>query len=551
MVAVHALVPAKDVWRLLPRARGGRRVVDPGRARGADDAMSGLSTAVVARGLCSDAASRRSGHVWFGLCPGDAPRRRGHVWFGLLGLPTSRPDAIEPTRGIVTCLSRKCIDSSTASTDGLAGHGVGAGARGTGMSIVAEIKAEGDAAVRRWALELDGAEPAPRRAGAGPAAARGRARARRPRAPLARGAAAGRRRARGRARACVLERRWVPLGTVGVYVPRNLVSTLVMCAVPAQVAGVERIVVCTPPAGAGLVAAAAELLGIDEVWALGGPQAIGWLAYVRRVDKIVGPGNAYVNDAKLEVSRDVPIDLPGGPSEVVVVADDDADPRIVELELAAQREHGHEAVCRVVATLEEAEALAPEHLVLLGASEARAGEVRNAGAVFVGPSRAGRGRRLRDRRQPRAADRRLGALGRRARAGDVPQAGHDPADHGRGPRAAPADRRGARRRRGHDRRTRRRCSGEAARAGVRAPTPGRRRPTRSPGSRGSTPRRSCATTRTRRRCRSPRPARARSPARSPGSAATRPAATPSCGTRSPTTPASSPTRSCSAPAPTT
>jgi len=183
----------------------------------------------------------------------------------------------------------------------------------------------------------------------------------------------------------VLERRWVPLETVGIYVPRNLVSTLVMCAVPAQVAGVKNLIVCTPPQGAGLIAAAAELLGIQEVWALGGPQAIGWLAYVRKVDKIVGPGNAYVNEAKLEVSRDVAIDLPGGPSEVVVVADGDADPRLVELELAAQREHGQEAVCKVVSTLEEAEALAPEHLVLLGESEARAGEVRNAGAVFVGP----------------------------------------------------------------------------------------------------------------------------------------------------------------------
>jgi len=122
------------------------------------------------------------------------------------------------------------------------------------------------------------------------------------------------------------------------------------------------------------------------VWALGGPQAIGWLAYVRKVDKIVGPGNAYVNEAKLEVSRDVPIDLPGGPSEVVVVAGDGADERIAELELAAQREHGHDAVCRVVATLEEAEAIAPEHLVLLGDAEARADEVRNAGAVFVGAS---------------------------------------------------------------------------------------------------------------------------------------------------------------------
>ena len=119
----------------------------------------------------------------------------------------------------------------------------------------------------------------------------------------------------------------------------------------------------------GSIAAAAELLGVDEVWALGGPQAIGWLAYVERVDKIVGPGNAYVNEAKLEVSRDVPIDLPGGPSEVVVLGD--GDQRLVELELAAQREHGHDAVCTTVGSLEEAECIAPEHLVLLGAAEAR------------------------------------------------------------------------------------------------------------------------------------------------------------------------------------
>jgi histidinol dehydrogenase len=153
--------------------------------------------------------------------------------------------------------------------------------------------------------------------------------------------------------------------------------------VPAQVAGVRRIIVCTPPAGAPTVAAAAEVLGLDEVWALGGPPAIGFLAYVERVDKIVGPGNQYVNEAKLEVSRDVAIDLPGGPSEVVVAGDGDA--RIVELELAAQREHGHDAVCTSVTTLEEAEAIAPEHLVLLGAAEAEAGRVRNAGSVFVGP----------------------------------------------------------------------------------------------------------------------------------------------------------------------
>jgi histidinol dehydrogenase len=253
------------------------------------------------------------------------------------------------------------------------------------MSIVADVRKRGDEAVREWALRLDDAEPA--RAVPEPELL--------PREALL--ALADRVRRWHEAQrppavelevepGVVLSRHWVPLESVGVYVPRNLVSTLVMCAVPAQAAGVERIVVCTPPAGAGLVAAAAEVLGIDEVWALGGPQAIAWLAYIRRVDKIVGPGNAYVNEAKLDVSRDVPIDLPGGPSEVVVVADATADPRIAELELAAQREHGHEAVCRVVATLEEAEAIAPEHLVLLGESEAHADEVRNAGAVFVGAS---------------------------------------------------------------------------------------------------------------------------------------------------------------------
>ncbi len=254
------------------------------------------------------------------------------------------------------------------------------------MTIVEEIRREGEEAVRRWALELDGAAPAP--AVPEPDLL--------PREALL--ALADRVRRWHEAQrppavslevepGVLLERRFLPLATVGIYVPRNLVSTLVMCAVPAQVAGVERLVVCTPPAGAGLVAAAAEALGIEEVWALGGPQAIGWLAYVRKVDKIVGPGNAYVNEAKLEVQRDVAIDLPGGPSEVVVLAVGEVDRRIVELELAAQAEHGPDAVCRVVGTLAEAEAIAPEHLVLLGEeAEALAGSVRNAGAVFVGAS---------------------------------------------------------------------------------------------------------------------------------------------------------------------
>ena len=100
-----------------------------------------------------------------------------------------------------------------------------------------------------------------------------------------------------------------------------------------------------------------------------------------------------MNEAKLLVSREVAIDLPAGPSEVVVLAGDDADDRLAELELAAQAEHGEGAVCRVVSVegdleraLEEVEAIAPEHLVLLGEEpETLADRVRNAGAVFVGP----------------------------------------------------------------------------------------------------------------------------------------------------------------------
>ena len=251
------------------------------------------------------------------------------------------------------------------------------------MSVVAEIKEGGLDAVRRWALELDGVEPGravPDEDGLPTDAVLALAdrvrrwhEVQRPR-DVSLDVEPGVR----------LERRWVPLDTIGVYVPRGLISTLVMCVVPAQVAGVRRIVVCTPPAGAGLVAAAAELLGIDDVWALGGPQAIGFLGYVERVDKIVGPGNKHVNDAKLEVSHDVAIDLPGGPSEVVVAGD--GDPVVIAQELAAQQEHGADAVCRQVATLAEAEELAPEHLVLLGAAEAHADRVRNAGAVFVGLS---------------------------------------------------------------------------------------------------------------------------------------------------------------------
>jgi histidinol dehydrogenase len=194
-----------------------------------------------------------------------------------------------------------------------------------------------------------------------------------------------------------LERRWTPLRSVGIYVPNGLVSSLIMTAVPAQVAGVERIVVCTPPSGAPAVAAAAALLGIDEVWALGGAQAIAAMAYgtesIAPVDKIFGPGGGAVNTAKLLVSRDVAIDLPAGPSEIVVVADIGYDETIIQQELAAQMEHGPDSRAFTVrvgddldAALAEIEGYAAEHVALLGErAESLAGRIRNAGAVFVGP----------------------------------------------------------------------------------------------------------------------------------------------------------------------
>jgi histidinol dehydrogenase len=252
--------------------------------------------------------------------------------------------------------------------------------------IVDDVKTRGDAAVQEWALQLDGVEP--QRA--------------RPGGELPRDAVlelADRVRRWHEAQrpndvelevepGVELRRRWLPLESVGIYVPRGLMSTLVMCAVPAQAAGVERIVVVTPPNGSELVAQAAELLGIDEVWAIGGAQAIAWLAYVRQVDKIVGPGNAFVNEAKLLVQRDVAIDLPAGPSEVVVVLGQGGDRSIAELEVAAQAEHGHEALCTILegADANAVDELAPEHVVLLGDAVGLVDQIRNAGSIFVGES---------------------------------------------------------------------------------------------------------------------------------------------------------------------
>ena len=147
-----------------------------------------------------------------------------------------------------------------------------------------------------------------------------------------------------------LGRRAEPLERVGVYAPggrASYPSSVLMAAIPARAAGVKQIVLCSPPGADGLppgvVLAAAEISRVDRVFAIGGAGAIGAMAFgtasVPRVDRIVGPGNAYVAEAKLAVSREVAIDSPAGPSEVLVVADAGCDPVRVARELLAQAEH--------------------------------------------------------------------------------------------------------------------------------------------------------------------------------------------------------------------
>ncbi len=156
--------------------------------------------------------------------------------------------------------------------------------------------------------------------------------------------------------------RVTPLTTVGCYVPGgrfSLFSTLLMAAIPAQVAGVKRIVVACPRPSAALLAAAG-MLGISEVARMGGAQAIGALAYgtasIPRVDKICGPGNRYVTAAKRIVSNDCAIDMPAGPTEVLILAvalpqgQIESAPRFIAADVLAQAEHDPDAVALVVTT---------------------------------------------------------------------------------------------------------------------------------------------------------------------------------------------------------
>jgi histidinol dehydrogenase len=225
-----------------------------------------------------------------------------------------------------------------------------------------------------------------------------------------------------------------PLGTIGCYIPGgrfSLFSTMLMTAIPAQVAGVKRIVVACPKPSAALLAAA-EFLGVTEIARMGGAQAIGAFAYgtqsIPRVDKICGPGNRYVTAAKRIVSNDCAMDMPAGPTEVLILATA-GEPRYIAADFLAQAEHDPSAVALLVtpsARLAEAVAVevtkqlrglpetnpawkslrqgcailvapsldaairfanrvAPEHLSIPAANASLIQKLSEAGSVFLGP----------------------------------------------------------------------------------------------------------------------------------------------------------------------
>jgi len=226
----------------------------------------------------------------------------------------------------------------------------------------------------------------------------------------------------------ILGKKYVPFDSVGIYIPggrASYPSTALMAGIPASIAGVERIAACTPPDRNGrikpLTLVACDIAGINEIYAVGGAHAIAALAYgtetVKKVDKIVGPGNIYVTMAKQLVQKDIPVDMPAGPSEVLIIADESANAEFIALDAAAQLEHDPMAVAVVLVTskelaekvIEEAKKLdvdlsnlkvgifeieesieisnkfAPEHLLLMfEEAEKYLDRIKHAGSVFIG-----------------------------------------------------------------------------------------------------------------------------------------------------------------------
>ena len=189
--------------------------------------------------------------------------------------------------------------------------------------------------------------------------------------------------------------RVTPIGTIGCYIPGgrfSLFSTLLMTAIPAQVAGVKRIVVACPKPSTALLAAA-DILGVTEIARMGGAQAIGALAYgtqsIPRVDKICGPGNRYVTAAKRIVSNDCAIDMPAGPTEVLILATGGS-PRYIAADILAQAEHDPDAVALLVTQSSRlAKAVAAEveqQLRELPKTNPAWNSLRLASAILIAPS---------------------------------------------------------------------------------------------------------------------------------------------------------------------
>ncbi|MFH1850566.1 MAG: histidinol dehydrogenase [archaeon] len=217
----------------------------------------------------------------------------------------------------------------------------------------------------------------------------------------------------------ILGQRAVPIERVGCYVPGGrfpLPSSALMGVIPAKVAGVKEVVVCSPKIQP-VTIVAADIAGADRIFGIGGVQAIGAMAYgtetVPKADKIVGPGNRYVAEAKKEVFGTVGIDFIAGPSEILIIADEAARPEIIAADLAAQLEHDPDAAAELITTskelaarirelgfgatvvtnLDEAVDLsnlrAPEHLeLMLGNPGKIIPKLRNYGALFIGEKSA-------------------------------------------------------------------------------------------------------------------------------------------------------------------
>ncbi len=220
--------------------------------------------------------------------------------------------------------------------------------------------------------------------------------------------------------------KFIPVESIGIYVPGgkySYPSTVLMSAIPAKVAGVKKIYMVTPPEKLNSsVLRAAEIAGVDRIFRVGGAQAIAALAFgtrtIPKVEKIVGPGNKYVQEAKMLLSDKVGIDMIAGPSEVVIIADEFQDPEWIAVDLMAQAEHAMDCSSILItpsgslieevkkqvqeefsdrikflkvadfnSAVEKSNSLAPEHLQIMCADENISGiedKIRNAGAVFLG-----------------------------------------------------------------------------------------------------------------------------------------------------------------------